>query len=170
VATTRPELLYGCVCLFVNPEDARYRHLIGKKATVPLYDYEIPILADEKAAMDKGTGIVMCATFGDSTDAEWYLYHRLSYRKVILPDGTIEKNIPYIGGMDVLAARKRIIELLAENGFLDKSVKITHTVAVHERCGKEIEIILSKQWYIDILSNRKLFFNAADRINWYPAH
>lgn len=170
VATTRPELLYGCVCLFVNPEDARYRHLIGKKATVPLYDYEIPILADEKAAMDKGTGIVMCATFGDSTDAEWYLYHRLPYRKVILPDGTIEKNIPYIGGMDVLAARKRIIELLAENGFLDKSVKITHTVAVHERCGKEIEIILSKQWYIDILSNRKLFFNAADRINWYPAH
>ena len=71
VTTTRPELLYGCVCLFVHPEDPRYAGYIEKSARVPLYDYEIPILADEKASMDKGTGAVMCATFGDSTDAEW---------------------------------------------------------------------------------------------------
>lgn len=169
VATTRPELLYGCVCLFVNPNDARYTNLIGKSATVPLYDYEIPILDDDKVDIEKGTGIVMCATFGDSTDAEWYMSYKLPYRNVIMPDGRIEKNVRFIGGMDVLAARQRIISLLSENGLLEESKEITHTVSVHERCGKETEIILSKQWYIDILSNKDLFLKAADEINWYPA-
>ena len=168
VATTRPELLYGCVCLFVNPEDDRYRQYIGKNATVPLYNYEIPILTDDKVDINKGTGVVMCATFGDGTDVEWYISHKLPYRKVILPDGTIDKSVPLIGGLEVIAARKKIINLLSENGLLSDSKNITHTVAVHERCGKEIEIIPSKQWYIDILSNKELFLKAADRINWYP--
>ncbi|NLU53280.1 MAG: valine--tRNA ligase [Clostridiaceae bacterium] len=168
VATTRPELLYGCVCLFINPEDERFRHFIGKSATVPLYNYEIPILADSKVDMDKGTGIVMCATFGDSTDAEWYQSHKLPYRKVILPDGTIDEAVPFIGGLKVKEARSIIIGLLSENGLLVETKSITHTVAVHERCGREIEIIPSKQWYIDILSNKELFLKAADEINWYP--
>lgn len=168
VATTRPELLYGCVCLFVNPEDERYRQYIGKSATVPLYNYEIPILTDSKVDIDKGTGAVMCATFGDSTDAEWYEEYKLPYRKVILPDGTIDESIPLIGGMEVNEARKQIIRLLAENGLLLETKNITHTVAVHERCGKEIEIIPSRQWYIDILSSKERFLKAADEINWYP--
>jgi valyl-tRNA synthetase len=71
IATTRPELLTGVVCVFVNPQDTRYRALIGKTAQVPLYDFAVPILADEKVAMDKGTGAVMCATYGDTTDVEW---------------------------------------------------------------------------------------------------
>ncbi|NCA92837.1 valine--tRNA ligase, partial [bacterium] len=90
VATTRPELLCGCVCLFVNPSDNRYSDYIGKTATVPLYGYEIPVIADEKADIEKGTGAVMCATFGDFTDAEWVLKYNLPYRKVILPDGYID--------------------------------------------------------------------------------
>ncbi len=170
VATTRPELLYGCVCLFVHPQDYRFTKYIGEKAVVPLYDYEIPILADEKVEMEKGTGVVMCATFGDSTDVEWYEKHKLPYRKIILPDGTIEEGVPLIGGLRVLAARKEIIRLLLENGFLSESKNITHTVAVHERCGREIEIIPSKQWYIDILTNKELFLKAAEEINWYPEH
>lgn len=170
VATTRPELLYGCVCLFVHPQDYRFTKYIGEKAVVPLYDYEIPILADEKVEMEKGTGVVMCATFGDCTDVEWYEKHKLPYRKIILPDGTIEKGVPLIGGLRVLAARKEIIRLLLENGFLSESKNITHTVAVHERCGREIEIIPSKQWYIDILTNKELFLKAAEEINWYPEH
>lgn len=170
VATTRPELLYGCVCLFVNPHDDRYIKYIGKNATVPLYDYEIPILADEKVDIDKGTGVVMCATFGDSTDVEWYETHKLPYRKVILPDGTIDESVPIIGGLKVLAARRQIIELLSESGLLIESKNITHAVSVHERCGKEIEIIPSKQWYIDILTNKEMFLKAADEINWYPQH
>jgi len=170
VATTRPELLYGCVCLFVNPDDDRYGKYIGDNATVPLYDYQIPILADEKVDIDKGTGVVMCATFGDSTDVEWYGDHKLPYRKVILPDGTIDESVPLVGGLKVPDARRRIISLLAENGLMIKSESMTHTVAVHERCGKEIEIIPSRQWYIDILSNRELFLKAAEGINWYPEY
>ncbi len=170
VATTRPELLYGCVCLFVNPEDERYKGYVGKSALVPLYNFPIPILSDDKVSIEKGTGVVMCATFGDSTDVEWYEAHKLPYRKVILSDGTIDEGVPLIGGLKVIAARKQIIKLLAEQGMLTDSKNITHTVAVHERCGKEIEIIPSKQWYIDILSNKELFLKAADKINWYPAH
>lgn len=168
VATTRPELLYGCVCIFVNPEDDRYRQYIGRSAAVPLYNYEIPILTDSKVDISKGTGAVMCATFGDSTDAEWYKSYKLPYRKVILPDGTIDESVPLIGGLEVMLARKQIIKLLSENGLLSETKSITHTVAVHERCGKGIEIIPSKQWYIDILTNKELFLKAADKINWYP--
>jgi valyl-tRNA synthetase len=169
VATTRPELLYGCVCLFVNPEDEKYSKYIGKTALVPLYNYEIPILSDEKVSLDKGTGVVMCATFGDTTDVEWYEKHKLPYRKVIEPNGNISDNVPLIGGLKVIKARAIIIEHLKENNLLRKSEAITHTVSIHERCGKQIEIIPSKQWYIDILSEKDTYLKAADEINWYPA-
>lgn len=170
VATTRPELLYGCVCLFVNPDDERYARYEGKTVRVPLYGHEIPVLADRKVSVDKGTGIVMCATFGDSTDAEWYEEHKLPYRGTITQEGLIDSGVPFVGGMDIKQARKRITELLRENGLLQKSEEITHTVAIHERCDKETEIILSRQWYIDILTNREKFIEAAEQINWYPGY
>jgi len=168
VATTRPELLFGCVCLFVNPDDERYQKYVGKSAMVPLYDYEIPVLTDKKAAIDKGTGVVMCATFGDSTDSEWFAEYNLPYRKVILPNGRIADDVPLISGLSTKAAQKEIIRLLDEKGLLFKSEVITHTVGIHERCGKPTEIIPSRQWYIDILSERERFLKAADEINWYP--
>lgn len=170
IATTRPELLAGCVCIFVHPEDARYQKYIGQKAIVPLYDLEIPILADEAVSMEKGTGAVMCATFGDSTDMEWYQKHKLPYKKIILPDGTIEENVPFIGGRKVKEARAYIAELLQEKGLLVKQEKINHMVAVHERCGNEVEFIPSKQWYIDVLSEKERFLKAADEIRWHPEH
>lgn len=170
VATTRPELLHGCVCLFVNPDDGRYAGYEGRIVTVPLYGHEIPVLTDRKVSMDKGTGIVMCATFGDSTDAEWYEEHKLPYRKTITRDGMIVDGVPFIGGMGILQARKRITEVLEEKGLKAGSEDIIHTVAVHERCGRETEIIISRQWYIDILSNREMFLEAADQINWYPGY
>ncbi|WP_163193583.1 valine--tRNA ligase [Clostridium thermarum] len=169
VATTRPELLYGCVCLFINPEDKRYSNYLGKTALVPLYNYEIPILADEKVSLDKGTGVVMCATFGDTTDVEWYEKHKLPYRKVIESDGKISGSVPLIGGLKVAKARETIIELLKGNGLLRKSELITHTVSTHERCGKPIEIMPSKQWYIGILREKERYLKAAEQINWYPA-
>lgn len=168
VATTRPELLYGCVCLFINPSDERYLRYVGKTALVPLYNYEIPILVDEKVSIDKGTGVVMCATFGDSTDAEWYMTHKLPYRKVILPNGFISGDVPFIGGLKVSDAREEIIKLLEDKGLLLKSENITHTIGTHERCGKGIEIIPSRQWYIDVMTDRKRFLEAADEIHWYP--
>ncbi|MBP7175753.1 MAG: valine--tRNA ligase [Thermoclostridium sp.] len=170
VATTRPELLYGCVCLFVNPQDKRYTGLIGKTAIVPLYNYTVPILTDEKVAIEKGTGVVMCCTYGDSTDAQWVEKYSLPYRKVILPDGTMDEKVPFIAGLSITKARKEIVRCLTEHNLLVKSEELTHTVAVHERCGKEIEILPSRQWYIDILSNKTLYLQAAEKINWYPEH
>ncbi len=169
VATTRPELLAGCVCLFVHPSDQRFSAYIGKTALVPLYDFEIPILADEDVSLDKGTGIVMCATFGDSTDVDWYAKHQLPYRKVILQDGSISQDIKHIGGMRIKAARAKIIEILHEKQLLLRSETITHSTPIHERCGTHVEIIPSKQWYIDILSEKERFIQAAEEINWYPS-
>lgn len=170
IATTRPEFLYGCVCLFVHPEDSRYSHLHGKTATVPLFGHEVPILTDEKADPEKGTGIVMCCTFGDQTDMDWYERHNLPYRRVLMPDGKLDAEIPWLGGLKVGAARKLTLEMLAEKDLLIASNSHQHAVATHERCGKPIEIIPSKQWYIDILTDRERYLKAADEINWYPAH
>lgn len=147
VATTRPELLYGVVSVFVNPNDDRYKSLIGKFAKVPLYNFEVPIIADDKVSIDKGTGAVMCATFGDITDVEWVEQYKLPYKKVIRPDGTLDMNVPFVAGLKVKNARREIVRLLQEKNLLIKSEKLTHMVSVHERCGTEIEIIPSKQWY-----------------------
>ena len=168
IATTRPELLSGVVAVFINPSDERYNTFIGKMAKVPLYGFEVPILGDEKVGIDKGTGVVMCATFGDTTDVEWYETYNLPYKKVILPDGTISKDIRFIGGMTVKEARAEIIRLLNENNLLLRSEKIVHTVSVHERCGTEVEIIPSRQWYIDILSRKEDLLEIGSKIKWYP--
>ena len=168
IATTRPEFLGGCVAIFVNPDDERYKDLIGKEATVPLYNNKVKIIGDSKVSMDKGTGIVMCCTFGDQTDMEWQKEYNLPIKKVIEPDGTINKDVPIVGGMNTLDARMKIVEELNNKGLLVKSEKIKHTVNTHERCGNEIEIINSPQWYIDILSIKDELIKAADEINWHP--
>jgi len=169
VATTRPELLYGCVCLFVHPEDARYRKYAGQHARVPLYDYEIPIFTDASVSPEQGTGVVMCATFGDSTDALWYETHSLPYRRVITPEGFIAQEVPFLGGMTVSQAREAVTALLGERGLLLRSEPLRHAVAVHERCGRAVEILPSRQWYIDILREKERFLRAAEDIRWYPA-
>lgn len=170
IATTRPELLAGCVCIFVHPDDDRMQKYIGKTASVPLYNFEIPILPDDTVNMDKGTGAVMCATFGDSADIEWCQKHNLPYRKIILPDGTIQQDTALIGGMTVTEAREHIIDLLREKGYLVKQETIQHMIAIHERCGNAVELIPSKQWYIDVLTDKETYLAAADEINWHPAH
>lgn len=112
------------------------------------------------------TGAVMCAAFGDSTDMEWYQKHKLPYKKVIMPDGTIYENIDYIGGMTINKAREHIIELLQEKNLLVKQESINHMIAIHERCGNAVEFIPSKQWYIDVLTEKERFLKAADEINY----
>ena len=168
IATTRPEFLGGCVAIFVNPNDERYKDLIGKTATVPLYNNQVPIIADEKVAIDKGTGVVMCCTFGDQTDMEWQKEYNLPIKKVMQADGTINPEVAIIGGMKTFDARMKIVEELQKQGLLVKSEKIEHSVSTHERCGNEIEIINSPQWYIDILSIKDELIKAADEINWHP--
>ena len=168
IATTRPEFLGGCVAIFVNPNDERYKNFIGKIATVPLYKNQVPIIADEKVSIDKGTGVVMCCTFGDQTDMEWQKEYNLPIKKIIQPDGTINPLVPIVGGMKTLEARLKMIEELQKQNLLVRSVKIEHSVSTHERCGNEIEIINSPQWYIDILSIKDELIKATDEINWHP--
>lgn len=170
IATTRPELLSGCVCIFVHPKDTRYTDFIGKNALVPLYDFEIPIMADEGVSMEKGTGAVMCATFGDAADMEWFKKYNLPSKEIVMSNGIIRHDISYIGGMKIRAAREKMIGILMEKGLLMKQEKINHTVAVHERCGTEVEIVLSNQWYIDVLSEKERLLKAADEIKWHPEH
>jgi valyl-tRNA synthetase len=169
IATTRPEMLYGVVCVFVNPDDERFAHLVGKMVKVPLYDFEVPLLTNEKVALDKGTGAVMCATFGDSTDVEWVEENNLPYKKVILPNGRIAADVQFISGMSIKDARNEIIRLLAEAGALVHSEQLTHMVSVHERCGTEVEIIPSRQWYIDVMNKKEELLAMGDKIKWYPA-
>ena len=168
IATTRPEFLGGCVAIFVNPNDERYKDLIGKTAIVPLYNNQVPIIADEKVAIDKGTGVVLCCTFGDQTDMEWQKEYNLPIKKVMQADGTINPEVAIVGGMKTLDARMKIVEELQKQSLLVKSEKIEHSVSTHERCGNEIEIINSPQWYIDILSIKDELIKAADEINWHP--
>ncbi len=170
IATTRPELLYSVVCIFVNPDDDRYKNLIGKQVKVPLFDFEVPLMADEKVSIEKGTGAVMCATFGDSTDAEWVEQYDLEFKRSLLPYGKIVPEVPFIGGLKTAAARKEVVRLLAEKELLVKSDSITHVVSIHERCGTDVEILPSRQWYIDVLNKKQELLDAGDRINCYPAH
>lgn len=170
IATTRPELLAACQCVFVNPNDERNNHLIGKRVNVPLFNFDVPIMADEKVEIDKGSGLVMCCTFGDLTDLEWYKKYNLQFKEAILTNGTMSEMCGKYKGLPVKQARKAIIEDLIAEGYMIKQETLTHNVATHERCGTPMEITIKNQWFIDILSNKQKYIDAGNQINWYPAH
>ncbi len=168
IATTRPELLSACVAVIAHPSDKRYKSLFGKFAKVPLFDYEVPIIADEKADPEKGTGIVMCCTFGDKTDIEWWHKHNLPLKVVIEKNGKMNENAGKYKGLSLKDARKQIIEDLKKAGLLIAQKDIEHAVSVHERCGTELEFLKTKQWYVKILDKKQELIEAVDRITWYP--
>ena len=170
IATTRPEMLSSCVAVFVHPDDKRYKKYIGKKAKVPLFNYEVPILIDKRADPEKGTGVVMCCTFGDQTDIEWYKAHNLDLRISITKDGKMTKLAEKYHGLNIENARKEIINDLKKNKLLIKQEPIKHTVNVHERCGTAIEILNTKQWFIKYLDLKDQFLQNGAAMNWYPKH
>jgi len=169
IATTRPELLPSCVALFFHPDDARYKQLLNTKATVPLFNYEVPILADELVDPEKGTGLVMCCTFGDKNDIAWYKKHHLPYRQSVGFDGRWTANTGELAGLKVPEARAKIIEMLKAENVLIHQKPITHPVNVHERCQKPIEYVVLKQWFLHILKYKNDFLQIADKIEWYPS-
>ena len=170
IATTRPELLGACVAVFVNPKDKRYKKIIGKYAHTPIYNSRIRIMADEKVDMEKGTGAVMCCTFGDQTDIEWYKKYKLPLKMLINPDGTMNEHAGRYKGMKIIDARKAIVQDLKDLGFLKNSRKIKHVVQVGERSGEPIEIINSRQWYVKYLDRKKDFLKASEKLDWFPKH
>ncbi len=170
IATTRPELLPAIVSVFVNPKDEKNNHLIGKTAIIPLINIEVPILGDEKVDETKGTGIVMCCTFGDQTDIEWWKKYNLPLKNIFTNDGKIIETIPKYGNLPIKEARKEIIKDLIEQNYLIKSEDLEHEVQVHERCGKEVEYSVMKQWFIDIMNHKQDFLKIGEEISWYPKH
>lgn len=169
ISTTRPELLSSCVALFYNPFDERYSYYRGKQATVPIFGYKVPILADEAVNMEKGTGLVMCCTFGDKLDIEWWKKHHLPYKQSIGLDGKWTQETGVLAGLNFMQAREKILEELKSRGLLLRQRAITHAVNVHERCKKEIEYLLLSQWFLKILPYKNKFIELADQINWYPS-
>ncbi len=168
VATTRPELLPACVAIFYHPEDERYKKYKGKLAKVPLFDFEVSILPDKRADPKKGTGIVMCCTFGDQTDMEWQKAHNLTIKIAISEDGKMTDIAGKYKGLPIKGARKQIIEDLKLAGLLTKQIPITHPVNVHERCGTEIEFVKSKQWFVKYLDLKKEMLRWGKELKWHP--
>ncbi len=170
IATTRPELLPAIVSIFVNPEDEKNKHLIGKTAHIPILDIEVPIMADEKVDSAKGTGIVMCCTFGDQTDIEWWKKYNLPLKNIFTTDGHIAKSIDKYGGLTIKEARQQIIEDFKNAGYLIKQEDLEHEVQTHERCGKEVEYSVMKQWFIDIMNHKEDFIKIGNEIAWHPEY
>ena len=170
IATTRPELLPAIVCVFVNPEDEKHKYLIGKTAHIPVIDVDVPIIGDEKVDRSKGTGIVMCCTFGDQTDIEWWKKYNLPLKNIFTSNGKIISNVPRYGGLKIKDARDKIIEDLKKEGYLVKSEELEHEVQTHERCGKEVEYSVMKQWFIDIMNHKRDFIKIGNEIKWHPEY
>jgi len=169
ISTTRPELLPSCVALLFNPDDQRYIYLKGQEATVPLYHYTVPIIADESVDKEKGTGLVMCCTFGDKKDIEWFKKHNLAYRQSIEINGKWNAHTGSLAGLKVHDARSRVIQELHNHKALIRQKEIVHNVNVHERCKKEIEYMLLAQWFVRILPLRETMREKTDSISWYPS-
>jgi valyl-tRNA synthetase len=168
ISTTRPELLPACVSIFVHPEDEANAHLVGGTAEVPLFGQEVPIIEDERVDMGTGSGIVMCCTFGDQTDIEWYQAHDLPLRIAIDESGTMTRKAGAYEGLSTKEAREVIIEDLDAEGYLIESRDHEHAVQVHERCGVEVEYLVTEQWYVEILDRKDEYLAAGREMDWYP--
>lgn len=167
IATTRPELLPACSAVFYHPDDLRYQKLKGKFAKTPIFASIIPILPDEDVDIEKGSGLVMCCTYGDFQDIIWQKNHNLEVHECVGYDGRM-KNAGPLDGMKIKAARASIIELLNEGGFLKEKVDITQTVKCAERSGEVLEIIPTDQWYIKLLPHRSELHEQINKCKWYP--
>lgn len=170
IATTRPELLPACVAVFVHPNDKRFQKFVGQKATVPLFGFEVPILADMKADPEKGTGAVMCCTFGDVTDVEWWYKYNLPLRTVIGRDGRMTGAAGEFAGLSVEEARRRIVDMLDAHGLLLGRQTVTQSVRVHERDDTPVEYIVTLQWFVRVLEYKKELLEAGDQVSWHPTH
>jgi len=188
VATTRPELLPGCVALVAHPDDERYAWLIGRMVAAPVFGVEVPVLAHRLAEPGKGTGIAMVCTFGDMTDVTWWRDLRLDTRPVIGRDGRLLAAPPpgidsaggraayqQLAGMTAKAARQRMAELLGAAGCLRGDPEpVEHAVKFYEKGDRPLEIVTSRQWYIrnggrdpDL---RAALLARGRELAWHPAY
>ena len=147
-ATTRPETMLGDTAVAVNPEDDRYKHLIGRKVMLPIINREIPIVADSYVDMEFGTGVVKITPAHDPNDFEVGKRHNLPEINIMNDDATINKNGGKFEGLDRYEARKQIVKELDEMGLLVRIEDYSHNVGTHDRCKTTIEPLIKKQWFV----------------------
>ena len=148
VATTRPETLLGDVALAVHPEDPRYRHVVGKRARLPLLDREIPVIADEYVDREFGTGVLKVTPGHDPHDFELGRRHNLPVVRVIDTRGVMTEDAGPFAGLSREAAREEVLRALEEKGLLEKVEEHRHAVGHCYRCGVVIEPLVSRQWFV----------------------
>jgi valyl-tRNA synthetase len=185
IETTRPELLPACVALVAHPDDDRYRALVGTEAITPLFGVKLPVVAHRLAEPDKGTGIAMICTFGDTTDVQWWRELGLPLRSVMRRDGRFDETTPEwltgpgaaayaeLAGKTSVAARRRVAEMLRESGdLIGEPRPTTHQVRFYERGEHPLEIVTSRQWYIRNGARdpglREALLTAGRRLHWHP--
>jgi valyl-tRNA synthetase len=148
IATTRPETLLGDTAVAVNPDDERYKHLVGKMLKLPLTDREIPVIADAYVDKDFGTGCVKITPAHDPNDFEVGKRHNLPEINIMNDDATINQKGGKYAGMDRYEARKAMVKDLEELGLLVKVVDHTHAVGTHDRCKTTVEPMIKQQWFV----------------------
>jgi valyl-tRNA synthetase len=187
IATTRPELLPACIAVVGHPNDARYKHLYGKKAITPLFRAPVPIFSSEEADPEKGTGIMMICTFGDSSDIERWRELGVPAREVIGREGrivpvdwgndhwisldppTAQEAYGELVGLPVNRARRRIIELLGDIGAVDGEPEMKEQfVKFYEKGERPLEFVVSRQWFIKVIDKKDRLIEQGRRINWHP--
>jgi valyl-tRNA synthetase len=170
ISTTRPELLAACVAIFVHPQDPRAGELDGRSATVPLFGQEVPILSDPGVDPHTGTGLVMCCTFGDTADVEWWYTHELPLVEAIGRDGRLLSPAGDYEGLSIPEARRQIVETLAQEALLLNREPTQQAVRVHERCDTPVEFIVTRQWFVSVLPFRQTLLDAGESVAWHPDH
>jgi len=168
IATTRPELLAACVAVFVNSKDTRYKSLVGKKAIVPLFNHQVPIIADNSAQIEKGTGVLMICSYGDKYDVDATKRHKLTPKIILNKEGKLTMT-PY-QNLSIREARKKILEDLKSNNLIIEQKTIDHVINVHDKCQTEIEFLPVEQWFIKILDKKLHLIQQGKKIKWYPQH
>lgn len=170
IATTRPELLPACVAIFVHPDDSRFADIIGQEAITPLFERRIPILADTAVDPEKGSGAVMCCTFGDATDVIWWRTHQLPLIPLVTREGRLSEDGGRYAGLTLQEAREQIIGDIRKAGTFLGERATEQSVRVHERCRTPLEILETSQWFIRILDAKTALLEAGRQITWHPAH
>ncbi len=170
IATTRPEMLHACVALFFHPDDNRFKHLIGQEVKVPIADISVPILSDASVEIEKGTGLVMCCTFGDIKDVQWCRDYSLPIKQIIGLDGRMFATNGILDGMTVKEARNKAVEILMHEGRVISEKEVVQFVKCAERSGAQLEIIPTKQWYIRLLDKKEELLEKGRQCIWNPEY
>lgn len=189
IDTTRPELIPACVALVAHPDDPRYQALFGTTVITPLFGVPVPVRAHPLADPEKGTGVAMICTFGDITDVVWWRELSLPVRAVIQPNGAFrpvtwgapgwettdaaraQAQYDELAGLSAVKARARIVDLLRASGdLLGEPRPITHHVKFFEKGDRPLEIVTSRQWFVQTMPEREALLARGRALRWHPEY